>query len=127
MVIEQGGAGIMSGVQRSNPFRKPNCRWEEDCMVDNSKFDCMETGCVYKIFCNRCSQNVQESRERYHGQSGRSMHARQEEHAKGLLKGCTNCPLVRHNREQHTGVNLKPKDFTMVKVMGTRDNMTHLI
>ena len=55
------------------------------------------------------------------------MHARQEEHAKGLLKGCTNCPLVRHNRDMHTGVNLEPKDFTMVKVMGTRDNMTRLI
>ena len=126
-VVEQGGATILSGVQKRDPFRKPACRWLEDCMVNHGKTDCMETGCIYKISCNRCSEVVKESKEMYLGQSGRSLHARQQEHAQGLTNSKITCPLVRHNRDTHTGVQLTLKDFTMDKVMSTKDNMTRMI
>ena len=128
-VIEQGGQGVLGGVQPKDPFRVKQCRWQEPCMVDHTKYDCMDSNLVYRITCNRCSFNIKEIRDQqqYLGQSGRSMHARQAEHAQGLKNGSTSCPLVRHVMDQHQGDKPSLDTFTMYKVMTTKDNMTRLL
>ena len=97
-------------------------------MVD-PEFDCMDTGCIYRITCNICQGDAGDSRRfgYYLGQSGRSLHARQTEHARRILTGAKTCPMVRHAIDNHHSAQLQPKDFTMTKLKKTRYNMTRLL
>ena len=127
-VIEQGGRGLLGTVQPGDPFRSRECRWKETCMVD-PKFDCMNTGCIYRITCKLCpgDQGDPRSSGYYLGQSGRTLHARQAEHARGILTSARTCPMVRHAMDKHNSTQLTPEDFTMSKLRRTKDNMTRLL
>ena len=81
---------------------------------------------MYRITCNRCNQEV-DNKEMYLGQSGRSLHTRQQEHLQGLTNSKSSCPLVRHNLDKHRELKLSLKDFTMDKIRKTTDNMSRLI
>ena len=96
-------------------------------MVDHEKYDCMETNSIYRITCKHCPAQG-DHQQLYIGQSGRSMHARQSEHASGITRGCMSCPLVRHAKDSHRDQNqLTPLDFKMERVMRAKDNMGRLI
>ena len=69
LILEQGGAGLMSQVQKSDPFRPPTCRWRnEKCRV-NPKSDCMASGRTYAITCTKCQEdsNVEDNGGSYRG------------------------------------------------------------
>ena len=98
-------------------------------MVDHTKFDCMDTNSVYRITCKKCpfnSRNMKDQQQ-YLGQSGRTLHARQTEHAQGLRNASRTCPLVRHALDTHQGDTLTLGDFTMSRIMSAKDNMTRLL
>ena len=126
-VVEQGGSKVLSGLMPADPFRKPECRWQEvGCMVDHTKHDCMDTGAIYKISCKLCTLGDKQGGS-YIGQSGHTLHARQSEHGAGVKNSLSTCPLVRHAADQHPEENITPADFLMKKLMSTKDNMTRLI
>ena len=120
MVLEQGGASMMSTVQKKDPFREEMCRWKEDCKVD-VKGDCMENNLIYRIDCQECQGG---EGGWYRGQTGGSMHRRMKEHMMGLARKDIKCPLYRHTLEHHQG---DPPEFKMTKSGGARSNMERLV
>ena len=120
-VMEQGGASMVASIQNKDPFRQPECRWKEECLV-NKKEACMENNLVYQIKCSRCGDDNQKGL--YIGQTGGSIHRRQKEHLQGLKRGDWKCPLFRHTRQHHPE---GAPDFIMEKISKARSNMERLV
>ena len=77
----------MATLQKVDPFKPPRCRWNEDdqCIV-RQEDDCMGASKGYTIHCKKCEEDVetQDDGGHYRGQTGRSLHARAQEHTNGL-------------------------------------------
>ena len=125
LVLEQGGAGLLNSVQKSDPFRTLQCRWNHpDCKVDKEN-DCMETGKTYSIKCIKCKENplISDNGGEYRGQTGHSLHTRMLEHMAGIGTKNQSCPLYRHKVDQHP--NDDPEN-TMKKSRSGTSNLHRL-
>ena len=99
-------------------------------MVDG-KYDCMDTGCVYRVNCELCKDADTSGDLRDHGlyigQSGRSLHARQLDHSRGISSNKDTCPMVRHFKDQHRDLKPELNHFKMTRIMKSKDNMSRLL
>ena len=98
-VVERVGQTVKSMLQRSNPFQGNLCT-REDCLICSKELpvNCRERGCVYQFSCLDCVR-----RNKYRGQTGRSMYERNGEHLKNWDDDLHSCPLKRHADECHGG------------------------
>ena len=76
-VVEAGGASILAGLGRSDPFRVLECPFEEVCWVRGGVVDCWRARVVYRVVCLICGKG-------YTGTTGGSLHKRVREHMGGL-------------------------------------------
>ena len=127
MAIEKGGMPVTAGIMKSDPFKPPACRFGDiNCLV-TPEHDCMDQNTVYQIKCQEpdCLDSL-DRRNLYIGQSGRSMHARGKEHARGLLKDDQKCPLTKHKEDFHPDIQNQPK-FLMERIRKCRGNIERLL
>ena len=66
----------------------------------NLGVDCCTRGCVYQITCEEC-KDKENVKNKYRGQTGRSIHERMREHFDDLEKKKENSPLWQHSIEHH--------------------------
>ena len=116
-VVEEGGAPATASLRRSDPYRKPECRFQDkSCLVD-PKQDCSLMGCIYEICCKSCKDPVHQDqalgkitrdpggqdRVNYVGMTATSVHARMVSHLNDQRSKLQKSPMWRHDRDQHGG------------------------
>ena len=79
-VQERTGTKLKQILQRSDPFSKKRCN-RETCEICKRELGnmCRVQGCVYELECKGCS-GKEGVRNKYRGQTGRSMYARINQH-----------------------------------------------
>ena len=63
----------------------------------------------------------------YFGQSGRPIHARMEDHKRGIKSGDTSCPLFRHHLQEHQGDDKEAANFQDKVVCSARTNLSRML
>ena len=132
LVTEDGGLPVICSLKRTDPFRKPQCRFNDPkCLVEEGK-DCAKTGILYEISCKACNQKVTEpvisrgpgSRKtpNYVGMTRTSTHCRMLDHLKGQRLKYTDNPLHRHDEEGHQG---EVQEYT-TRILATERNLLPL-
>ena len=96
-VVEKVNHKIRNELQKSNPFKTPNCG-SKDCILCKigSGIDCRTRGCVYELKCEECLR-------RYRGQTGVSTGTRTNKHFDDWKRKEEKCPLFRHSQLYHNG------------------------
>ena len=112
LVTEDGGIPISASLRKSDPFRKPQCRFlDPKCIVENGR-DCSKQGVIYEISCKSCNENAIEPNSRrpgscntynYIGITRTSVHWRMLNHLKGQNAKQNSNPLHRHDLDVHDG------------------------
>ena len=97
-VVEAGGASILAGLGRSDPFRVLECPFEEVCWVKGG-VDCWRTRVVYRVVCLTCGAG-------YTGTTGGSLHKRVREHMAAFRKRDCRNAVGKHFHNQHPGLDL---------------------
>ena len=77
-VIEATGHPVTVGLQKRDPFRKPECPYIKACQTDNNT-DCTSMNVTYRLDCQHCPEENQ-NRSVYIGCTGKSLHNRVGEH-----------------------------------------------
>ena len=103
-VIEKTGTKIQNLLQRSDPFSNGRCQ-RNDCAICRNELgvNCRARGCVYEVVCAEC-KNLKK-KEKYRGQTGRSMYHRTKQHFEDWNKKDGSSPLWRHSKEYHQNNN----------------------
>ena len=107
LVLEDGGQSIVSSLNIKDPFWKGGCVFEDTTCIVKSSQRCDQSGVVYKITCNNCSQEVLETGDdtyNYVGCTRTSVHARMIDHLRKQRSKNTSGPLYRHDLQVHDGV-----------------------
>ena len=96
-VVEAGGASILTGLARTDPFRVLKCPFVgEECWVKDG-VDCWRTRVVYLVTCLLCGQG-------YRGTTGHSLHKRSHEHMKAVRNGYVTNAMGKHFNNKHLRV-----------------------
>lgn len=101
-VQERSGVKIKRLLQKSDPFNKKMCQRGE-CILCRKKLgaDCHTRGCVYQITCSECNNN--NKREKYRGNTGRSMYERVNQHYYDWNRRKEDSALWKHASQYHSG------------------------
>ena len=112
LVTEDGGLPVTAGLRKTDPFRRPSCRFNDpSCIVESTK-DCAKTGILYEITCVTCNQGVTDNFSRspgacktpnYVGMTRTSAHWRMQNHLQGQRSKSGGNPLYRHDCDKHEG------------------------
>ena len=96
-VIERAGRSVIQKIQRSYPFVKKKCDYN-DCFVcmSEGKGNCQRENVNYEVECTR-----EGCEYRYQGESARNSYCRGREHLKGLEKRDADSVFVEHIRNVH--------------------------
>ena len=123
-VIEMTGMPITAGIRRENPYKRPGCQYPTKCPTDR-KFDCSASNITYQLTCDKCeSDNRIDTRHKYIGSSGKSLHARGFEHQKDVAGHKKTNSIAKHMENVHDGENV---GFTAKVLKRHRSCMTRLI
>ena len=102
-VVEKSGMTVKSILQKSDPFTRPGCNTEEDCMVcKGGKGKCRREGVTYEIHCSECNSL-------YVGETSRTGRYRGRQHTIALEKRDPSSVLWRHTAEAHTHCDPTPE------------------
>ena len=103
-IVEMGGSSILSGMGKSDPFRKGGCQFEEKCPISENQ-SCTDARVVYQFDCKQCAENLDDQTKLpvYIGTTGHSAHKRAMEHMTAVRGGVTSNPLVKHSILAHGG------------------------
>ena len=142
-VIERGGKSILSSLKQNDPFKPNECIYKENCMVNKDE-DCTQVGICYQVTCNTCEEEVIDrapsDRQRaqvvagrrrsrpvvqYIGQSGRTLHARADEHQQAIKRHDEKNAMYKHVITKHEGQDT-PK-FTLKAISKHKTNLARLI
>ena len=119
LIVEEGGTPVLAFARKTDPFRKEQCRYEDDQCIVESKKDCATMGAVYEITCDSCQDPInlqvevdprsrdpgQQNRYNYIGMTRTSVHCRMNGHLKGQRSKLSSNPLWRHDDQVHEGVH----------------------
>ena len=100
-IQERSGTKLKRILQRSDPFSKEKCI-RDTCMICTRELEvnCRTRGCVYQIMCTVC-KNDNNRKNKYRGQTGRSVNERMNEHLKLWEKKDEKSVLWQHSMEHH--------------------------
>jgi len=100
-VQERSGTKLKRILQRSDPFSKKECN-RDTCMICVKKLgiNCRTRGCVYQIMCQDCKIDTKK-KNKYRGQTGRSVHERMNEHFNLWETKSEKSVLWQHSMEHH--------------------------
>ena len=104
-VVERRGRTMKRILQKSDPFKKIDCK-EKDCVIckEGIDVDCRKRGVIYEIECKE-----EGCEKKYVGQTGRSLYERMKEHNTYSERDRENDnkPIARHSYEEHEGKKVK--------------------
>ena len=112
-IVERAGTPIKRKLQRSDPFRDPNCQ-RPDCFVCQSggSGSCNSESVTYDIICKECNCPC------YRGETAVNAYSRGKEHLQDLSNKRSISVMMRHSTEKHGG---QVPEFKM-SVTGTYSN-----
>ena len=102
-IQERSGTKIKGLLQRSDPFSEKTCK-RPTCIICTNEMgiNCRTRGCVYQMMCKDCEDRA-DVRNKYRGQTSRSINERGGEHFDDWEKKKVDTPLWTHSREHHNG------------------------
>ena len=97
-VVEVPGTTMKRKLQKSDPFKKPKCEKEENCLVcsGSDRGRCRDEGVTYEVKCLECGG-------KYVGETSRNAFTRGTEHRTGIHRRDKESTLYNHCIEEHDG------------------------
>ena len=123
-VIEKSGKKLIRHLQRNDPFKKKECRNNDECMICSGSDPgaCRDTGVSYKISCSsRLVDDQGRGKYEYTGQTGKNGYTRGKKHIDDYVHKRDSSALWKHCLQKHNG---EQQHFEMKVVDRCRNDPT---